>query len=148
MISTDKPVKYVFNTHAHGDHTGGNIKFLPSATIIAHRNARAAMIQGKQPGPPQAAVPVATHEFTLPARAQAAVLGRPDFDAVYVEHPIQDRTSAEIEAPRGRWTRLSFACYWILIPKTHDITTIYFFTRSECFGDNSSVALHCLRRSL
>jgi glyoxylase-like metal-dependent hydrolase (beta-lactamase superfamily II) len=50
---TDKPVKYVFNTHAHGDHTGGNIKFLPSATIIAHRNARAAMIQGKQPGPPQ-----------------------------------------------------------------------------------------------
>ena len=50
---TDKPVKYVINTHAHGDHTGGNIKFLPSATIIAHRNARAAMIQGKQPGPPQ-----------------------------------------------------------------------------------------------
>src|SRR5229473_5390746 len=49
---TDKPIKYVFNTHAHGDHTGGNIKFLPSATIIAHRNARAAMIQGKQPGPP------------------------------------------------------------------------------------------------
>lgn len=36
----------------------------------------------------------------------------------------------------------------VLIPKTHDITTIYFFTRSECFGDNSSVALHCLRRSL
>jgi len=25
-------------------------------------------------------------------------LGRPDFDAVYVAHPIQDQTSAEIEA--------------------------------------------------
>ena len=44
------------------------------------------------------AVPVATHEFTLPARAQAAALGRPDFDAVYVAHPIQDRTAVEIQA--------------------------------------------------
>jgi len=44
------------------------------------------------------AVPVATHEFTLPARAQAAALGRPDFDAVYVQHPIQDQTAAEIGA--------------------------------------------------
>jgi alkanesulfonate monooxygenase SsuD/methylene tetrahydromethanopterin reductase-like flavin-dependent oxidoreductase (luciferase family) len=44
------------------------------------------------------AVPVATHEFMLAARAQAAALGRPDFDAVYVTHPIQDQTRAEIEA--------------------------------------------------
>ena len=50
---TDKPIKYIFNTHAHGDHTGGNQKFLPAAQIIAHRNARAAMVQGKLPGPPQ-----------------------------------------------------------------------------------------------
>jgi hypothetical protein len=41
---------------------------------------------------------VATHEFMLPARAQAAALGRPDFDAVYVAHPIQDQTPAEIQA--------------------------------------------------
>jgi hypothetical protein len=47
-------------------------------------------------------VPVATHEFTFPARAQAAALGRPDFDAVYVEHPIQDQTPAEIEAKAER----------------------------------------------
>jgi hypothetical protein len=32
------------------------------------------------------------------ARAQAAALGRPEFDAVYVPHPIQDQTPAEIEA--------------------------------------------------
>jgi hypothetical protein len=44
------------------------------------------------------AVPVATHEFALAARAQAAMLGRPGFDAVYVPHPIQDQTPAEIEA--------------------------------------------------
>ena len=50
---TDKPVKYVINTHPHGDHTGGNAKRLSSAQIIAHTNASAAMIKGKQPGIPQ-----------------------------------------------------------------------------------------------
>jgi alkanesulfonate monooxygenase SsuD/methylene tetrahydromethanopterin reductase-like flavin-dependent oxidoreductase (luciferase family) len=44
------------------------------------------------------AAPVATHEFMTAARAQAAALGRPEFDAVYVPHPIQDRTRSEIEA--------------------------------------------------
>lgn len=44
------------------------------------------------------AVPVATHEFMTAARAQAAALGRPEFDAVYVQHPIQDQTKLEIEA--------------------------------------------------
>ena len=43
-------------------------------------------------------MPVATHEFMTAARAQAAALGRPGFDAVYVPHPIQDQTKAQIEA--------------------------------------------------
>ena len=43
-------------------------------------------------------MPVATTEFRLAARAQAAALGRPDFDAVYVDHPVQDQTRAEIES--------------------------------------------------
>ncbi|MFQ5738652.1 MAG: hypothetical protein ACE5JX_06530 [Acidobacteriota bacterium] len=44
------------------------------------------------------AVPVATHEFRTAARAQAAALGRPDFEAVYVEHPIQDQPPEQIRA--------------------------------------------------
>lgn len=43
-------------------------------------------------------MPVATTEFMFAARAQAAALGRSDFDAIYVAHPIQDQTRAEIEA--------------------------------------------------
>jgi hypothetical protein len=42
------------------------------------------------------AVPVATTEFTAPARVQASALGR--FDAVYVQHPIQDQTPQQIAA--------------------------------------------------
>jgi alkanesulfonate monooxygenase SsuD/methylene tetrahydromethanopterin reductase-like flavin-dependent oxidoreductase (luciferase family) len=43
-------------------------------------------------------VPVATEEFRDAARVQAARLGRSDLEAVYVAHPIQDQTRAEIEA--------------------------------------------------
>lgn len=38
-LGSDKP-KYVFNTHWHGDHTGGNEIFGLDAVIIAHRNVR------------------------------------------------------------------------------------------------------------
>jgi hypothetical protein len=44
------------------------------------------------------AVPVATTEFITPARIQAGALGRPEFDAVYVPHPIQDQTPQQIQA--------------------------------------------------
>ena len=43
-------------------------------------------------------MPVATTEFVTAARAQASALGRSDFDAVYVTHPIQDQSKEEIEA--------------------------------------------------
>ena len=41
---------------------------------------------------------IATTEFQTAARVQASLLGRADFDAVYVAHPIQDQTAQEIEA--------------------------------------------------
>ncbi len=42
-------------------------------------------------------MPLATDEFRTAARVQASRLGRPDLEAVFVPHPIQDRTRAEIE---------------------------------------------------
>ncbi len=44
------------------------------------------------------AVAVATAEFMSPARIQAGALGRAGFEAVYVEHPIQDQTPQQIAA--------------------------------------------------
>jgi len=43
-------------------------------------------------------VPLATEEFRTAARVQASRLGRPDLEAVFVPHPIQDQTRTEIEA--------------------------------------------------
>ncbi|HIC55038.1 MAG TPA: hypothetical protein EYM78_17885 [Gemmatimonadetes bacterium] len=43
-------------------------------------------------------MPLATEEFRTAARVQASRLGRPDLEAVFVPHPIQDQTLKEIEA--------------------------------------------------
>src|SRR5438270_8819078 len=42
---TDKPVRFVINTHFHGDHTNGNAVFGQNATIIAHDNVRTRMAE-------------------------------------------------------------------------------------------------------
>ena len=42
-------------------------------------------------------IAVVTDAFKVAARVQAAALGRPDYEAVYVPHPIQDQTPREIE---------------------------------------------------
>lgn len=42
---TDKPISYLFNTHMHGDHSGGNINFNGEATtLVAHDKVRDRLI--------------------------------------------------------------------------------------------------------
>jgi glyoxylase-like metal-dependent hydrolase (beta-lactamase superfamily II) len=47
---SDKPVKFVINTHFHGDHAGGNAEFSGSATIVAHENVRKRLKEGGKVG--------------------------------------------------------------------------------------------------
>jgi glyoxylase-like metal-dependent hydrolase (beta-lactamase superfamily II) len=46
---TEQPVKYVINTHQHDDHAGGDLKMLPIAEVIAHKNVRANLEHIRQP---------------------------------------------------------------------------------------------------
>ncbi len=48
---TDKPVRFVINTHYHGDHTGGNAPFSGTgATVIAQDNVRKRLESGGTAG--------------------------------------------------------------------------------------------------
>jgi glyoxylase-like metal-dependent hydrolase (beta-lactamase superfamily II) len=49
-----KPIRYVLNTHHHGDHTGGGEAMLAAgAEVIMNKNARLNMVEGKMPGLPR-----------------------------------------------------------------------------------------------
>src|SRR5271169_5819004 len=49
--ATDKPVRFVINTHYHGDHTGGNLPFATAgSTVIAQDNVRKRLETGGKAG--------------------------------------------------------------------------------------------------
>ena len=69
----DKKLRFILNTHWHGDHTGGNIAFGPEATIIAHDNVRkrlateqkSTVFNSTTPASPKEALPVITFDQSL-----------------------------------------------------------------------------------
>ena len=65
---SDKPVRFLINTHIHGDHTGGNENIGKlGIPIIAHDNVRVRLAQGVNGGEPSpaAALPVLTYADTV-----------------------------------------------------------------------------------
>jgi cyclase len=54
---TNQPVKYVINTHYHGDHSGGNAKLQALGTLaVASTEALASMVAANQAGQPNITV--------------------------------------------------------------------------------------------
>jgi len=75
---TDKPVRFIINTHYHEDHTGGNAIFQQTAPIIAQDNVRKRLQEGGTAGnygkvnfeakpQPKEALPIITfdHDVTV-----------------------------------------------------------------------------------
>lgn len=85
---TDKPVRFLVNTHWHGDHAGGNENMTNAGVVIvAHDNVRTRMsteqfiaaFNSRTPPSPKAALPVVT--FT---ESVAFYLGDETIHAVHV----------------------------------------------------------------
>ena len=101
---TSKPVRFILNTHWHGDHTGGNENFARSGTlIVAHENVRKRLsseqflesLGGKVPPSPAGALPVVTF-----ASAVTFHLNGEDIRAIHVPNAHTDG-DAIVHFPKG-----------------------------------------------
>ncbi len=80
---SDQPIRYVVNTHVHGDHTGGNEAMAKlGAVIISHEN----MLQ-RMPAQPAAGRPVLTYTDSLTLRFNG--------EEIYIYHPAPAHTDGD-----------------------------------------------------
>lgn len=91
---SDAPIRFVINTHWHGDHTGGNENLgKAGALVVAHENVRERMsveqfieaMGNRVPPAPEGALPVVT--FT---EAVTFHLNEDDIHVFHVEHAHTD----------------------------------------------------------
>ena len=73
---SDQTVRYVLNTHHHGDHSGGNVEYINIAEIIAHQNARDNMVRGNQDAPPRVVFSDQTAVYLGGIEVRAFYMGR------------------------------------------------------------------------
>jgi cyclase len=89
---TDQPVRFVLNTHYHGDHTGGNEYFGETAPVVAHENVRTRLAAGfpsRNIDPaPDGALPVITFNDRLSIH-----LNGEEVRAVHIPHGHTDGDS-------------------------------------------------------
>lgn len=88
------PVKYLINTHWHGDHSGGNENFgKAGALIMAHDHVRERMLgeqksgRGNDPASPKAALPVVTYHDGIKLHLNG--------DEVHVKHMKHAHTDGD-----------------------------------------------------
>ena len=91
---TNKPVRFILNTHYHGDHTGGNEHFGKSAPIVAHENVRKRLASGttrrgtSTPPAPAGALPILTFNDSVTIH-----LNGEDVRAIHMPHGHTDGDS-------------------------------------------------------
>jgi cyclase len=125
-VSGGKPVKYLINTHFHGDHTGGNENFAKDGiTVVAHKNLAMRLEHGSTNGmsgaktapSPKMAIPTKTYTtegLQLMVDGQTAIVNHPksahtDTDS-YVYFPAANVISTgDVLSTGNRYVTIDYA---------------------------------------
>jgi cyclase len=84
---SSQPIRYVVNTHLHGDHTAGNEAMAKlGAVIVSHDNMRKRMAMERNV-PPAAALPTVTYSDSMTLRF--------DGEEIYIYHPEPAHTDGD-----------------------------------------------------
>jgi cyclase len=84
---SSQPIRYLVNTHLHGDHTGGNEAMAKlGAVIISHENMRKRLAEQKSP-PPAAALPSLTYTDSITLHFNG--------EEIYIYHPQPAHTDGD-----------------------------------------------------
>ena len=82
-----QPIRYVINTHLHGDHTAGNEAMAKlGAVIISHDNMRRRMAEARN-RPPAAALPVITYSDSMTMHFNG--------EEIFIYHPQPAHTDGD-----------------------------------------------------
>jgi cyclase len=82
-----QPIRYVVNTHLHGDHTGGNDAMAKEgAVIISHENMRKRMAEAPMP-PPPGMLPKLTYTESLTLHFNG--------EEIFIYHPAPAHTDGD-----------------------------------------------------
>ena len=83
-----QPVRYLVNTHLHGDHTAGNEAMARlGAILISQDNMRKRMADAQTNAPPSAALPVLTYRDSLTLHFNG--------EEIYIFHPEPAHTDGD-----------------------------------------------------
>jgi glyoxylase-like metal-dependent hydrolase (beta-lactamase superfamily II) len=83
-----QPIRYVINTHLHGDHTAGNEAMAKlGAVIVSHENMRKRMAAPQNNAPPAAGLPTVTYTDSMTLHFNG--------EEIYIYHPAPAHTDGD-----------------------------------------------------
>ena len=84
---TPQPIRYVVNTHLHGDHTAGNAAMAKlGAVLLSHENMRSRMAAAPS-APPAGTLPALTYTDSLTLRVNG--------EEIFIYHPAPAHTDGD-----------------------------------------------------